>query len=151
MGMFISESNNRKPHKGPSVIPCGVGLIRRGEEFLIAQRYPEDTFGSCWEFPGGVRKPKESFEECVVREVREELGVEVRVERKFMEMRRQFNNRVIWLNFFLTSFISGDPRAIECQAFTWVRVEELKNYRFPPANETVIDKLMKEFYREENV
>lgn len=122
-------------------IPCGVALIRRGGEFLIAQRNKNDSFGSLWEFPGGKKNPDESFEQCVAREVKEEVGIDVQVHDKFMEMRRPYHDRIIWLNFFLCSHISGEPKPVDCQKVEWVSIENLKNYSFPPANDAVIEKL----------
>ena len=127
------------------VIPCGVALIRRGRQFLIAQRMANDTFPLFWEFPGGKKNADESFEDCVVREVGEELGIEVRVEKKISEIRREHHQKIIWLNFYLCSPVKGEPRALECQRFLWADVEELKNYQFPPANEKLIEWLVAEF------
>jgi mutator protein MutT len=123
------------------VIPCGIAIIRRGSEFLISQRCEDDTFGSFWEFPGGKRNPGETFEDCVVRETKEELGVDIVVRSKFMELRRQYNEKIIWLNFYLCDYVGGEPRAIECQKTAWSDVDGLKKFRFPPANELVIAKL----------
>lgn len=127
------------------VIPCGVALIRQGRQFLISQRNEKDTFGSYWEFPGGKKNEGESFEDCVVRETMEELGVRVAVEKKFMEIRKKYDRKTIWLNFYLCSYVSGDPTPIECQKVLWADVNDLKDYRFPPANELVIDNLLKDF------
>ena len=125
-----------------NVIPCGVALIRRGREFLIAQRKKGDTFGLLWEFPGGKKNEGETFEECTAREVKEEIGIDIRVHEKFTEIRRPYHDRVIWLNFFLCTHVAGEPKALDCEKVTWVDVEELKNYEFPPANDTVIRKLI---------
>jgi len=127
------------------VIPCGVAVIRRGREFLIAQRKANDTFPLFWEFPGGKKNSDETFEACVAREVREELGVDVHVGKKIGELRREHHGRIIWLNFYLCSKTAGEPRAIECEKCVWVDVEELKNYLFPPANEKLIEGLVAEF------
>ena len=124
------------------VIPCGVGLIRDGRRFLIAQRNSGDTFGSFWEFPGGKRENGETFEDCVVREVLEELGVRVAVESKFMEIRREHNQKIIWLNFYLCAYLSGEPKPLDCQKVLWVDVAELERYHFPPANERIIAELV---------
>ena len=123
------------------IIPCGVAIIRRKREFLISQRKKSDTFGSLWEFPGGKKNPDESFEDCVAREVMEELGVKVRVHEKFIEIRRRYHGRIIWLNFFLCSYVAGEPRALDCAKVTWADIDALKDYHFPPANERVIRKL----------
>ena len=134
-----------KLFKRPSVIPCGVALIRRGREFLIAQRSPGDTFGSFWEFPGGKKEADETFGQCVVREAAEEIGVRITVQNKFMEIRRSHNQKIIRLNFFLCSYVSGDPRPLECQKVLWADVTELKNFHFPPANDKVIEALVKDY------
>ena len=131
--------------KEQRTIPCGVGVIRRDREFLIAQRHEEDSFGSFWEFPGGKKNPDETFEDCVLRETEEELGVKVLVRSKLMEIRRKYKQRIIWLNFFLCDYVSGEPRPIDCQRVRWVDVEKLKDFKFPPANGRVIAKLVKAY------
>lgn len=123
------------------VIPCGVALIRRDREFLISQRKENDSFGLLWEFPGGKKNTDETFEQCVAREVEEEIGIRVDVHEKFTEIRRQYHEHIIWLNFFLCTHVSGEPKAVDCAKVAWVDIEDLKNYKFPPANETVIAKL----------
>lgn len=128
-----------------TVIPCGVAIIRNGKEFLIAQRNADDSFGSFWEFPGGKKNSDETFEECVVREVKEETGIDIRVQKKFFEMKREYNERIIWLNFFICDYISGQPQALDCQKVVWASLDHLKDFNFPPANELVIDGLIKEY------
>ncbi|HTL71086.1 MAG TPA: 8-oxo-dGTP diphosphatase MutT [Candidatus Eisenbacteria bacterium] len=130
-----------KPKRQP-VIPCGIAIIRRDRHFLIAQRCDDDSFGSLWEFPGGKKNHGETFEHCVAREALEELGIKVSVGKKFMELRKTYNEKVIWLNFYLCTLLSGEPRPIECQKVLWVEATQLKNYIFPPANEIVIDRLL---------
>ena len=58
----------------------GIALITEGPRVLVTQRRPGDSFPGYWEFPGGTREPGETLEECVVREMREELGVTVAVD-----------------------------------------------------------------------
>lgn len=127
------------------IIPCGVALIRDKRRFLISQRKNDDTFGAMWEFPGGKKETDETFEECVAREVKEEIDIEVAVHEKFMTIRRRYFERIIWLNFFLCTPLSGDPKPIECQKVVWADVDELLSYAFPPANERVIGKLKARF------
>lgn len=126
-------------------IPCGVAVIRRENSFLIAQRKPEDTFGSFWEFPGGRKNPGESFERCVVREAKEELGVDIRVDEKLMTVRRAYGPKKIHLHFYLCTYLSGEPRPLDCQQVRWAGVDELEGFHFPPANGRVIDNLKQRF------
>ena len=127
------------------VIPCGVALIRRGKSFLISQRMKEDSFGSLWEFPGGKKNRGETFEECVAREVQEEVGIRVAVHEKFMEMKRTYHEKIIWLNFYLCTELSGEPKPVECQQVRWAELDQLSGFDFPPANERVIKKLIETF------
>lgn len=125
----------------PSIIPCGVALIRRGREFLISQRHANDTFGGYWEFPGGKRDRGETLTQCVLREAREELDIEITVGRKLFEIQKKYRDRTVWLNFFLCAYISGDPKPLESQEVRWVDVLKLHTFKFPPANRIVIQKL----------
>ena len=128
-----------------NVIACGVAIVRRGRESLIAQRKKNDSFGSYWEFPGGKKNDGETFEQCVAREAMEETGVEVRVEQKLMEIRRPYNQKIIWLNFYLCAYVSGEPRPLDCQKTLWTDVDKLKTFKFPPANDRVISRLLERF------
>lgn len=128
-----------------NVIACGVALIGRDRSYLIAQRKKNDSFGNYWEFPGGKKNPGETFEECAAREALEEVGMRVKVEQKLMEIQRPYNRKIIWLNFYLCTPVSGEPRPIDCQKVQWVDVAELSQYKFPPANEKVIARLMERF------
>ena len=134
-----------KTERSFPVIPCGVALIRRDKSFLISQRLEEDSFGSLWEFPGGKKNPGETFEQCVAREVNEEIGIQVAVHEKFMEIKREYHEKIIWLNFYLCSLLSGEPRPVECQKVLWADLDRLSDFDFPPANERVIRKLIETF------
>ena len=63
-----------------------AALIFRGSKILITQRHADAHLGGLWEFPGGKREAGESFEQCLVREIREELGVEISVGELFEEI-----------------------------------------------------------------
>src|SRR5580765_7280877 len=68
----------RMDSKAP-VIDVSAGLVFRAGKLLITKRHDDAHLGGLWEFPGGKREPDESFEACLVRELREELGIEVAV------------------------------------------------------------------------
>src|SRR3954466_7752896 len=67
-----------KPESG-KVVEVAAGLVFRGGKLLITQRYPDAHLGGLWEFPGGKRECDETFAQCLARELREELGIEVEV------------------------------------------------------------------------
>ncbi|MEI9864057.1 MAG: NUDIX domain-containing protein [Limisphaerales bacterium] len=63
----------------PKIIEVSAALIFRDGKLLIAQRHANSHLGGLWEFPGGKRESGETFEQCLVREIREELDVEISV------------------------------------------------------------------------
>ena len=97
-----------------------------------------------WEFPGGKREPGESFEECLRRELREELGIEVEVGEKVESLTHQYAERTVRLEFFLCRLRQHEPRAIGCPAFAWVTRDELGSYEFPAADARLLGRLRAE-------
>lgn len=131
------SKNKTKPHK-----QIGVGIIWKGKKILVARRFDRDLLGGLWEFPGGHRERGESLEECVVREIREELGVAVAVEEKFAAVEHAYSHFSITLNAFHCRYLRGQPRAIGCAAFRWVSPRGLVRYAFPAANRKIIAMLL---------
>src|ERR1035438_1977423 len=81
-------SNPMQPFNNLTIQPIHVSaaLIFRAGQLLITQRHAQSHLGGLWEFPGGKREAGESFEQCLVREIREELGVEIAVGELFEEI-----------------------------------------------------------------
>jgi mutator protein MutT len=125
----------------PRVIEVSAGLIFRNGKLLIAQRHPEAHLGGLWEFPGGKREPHESFEQCLQRELREELGVEIIVGELFESVTHSYPERVVLLNFFLCQLAHGEPQPLDCAAVKWVTRTELPAYEFPAADASLLQKL----------
>jgi mutator protein MutT len=123
---------------------CGVAVIRGGDgRILISRRKDDDSFGGYWEFPGGGREGDETLEACAEREVREELGVTVAAEKLLHVVENPYPGKPLRLVYFLCRHVSGEPRAIDCAEARWVLTRELADYTFPPANQAVIDELIR--------
>jgi mutator protein MutT len=129
------------------IIEVGAGIIQRQGKYLVSQRPEGSHLGQCWEFPGGKREPGETIEECVVREIREELGVDVQVGKMWRVIERKYPERTVRLHFFLCTIESGTPRAIACQHFRWILPGEYLNYEFPPADLDIIRDLARKALR----
>jgi 8-oxo-dGTP diphosphatase len=123
-------------------IDVGCAIIEKEGRLLIAQRGPGSSMAGFWEFPGGKREDKETMEDCLVREVHEELCVRIRPNRFLCLKEDLRGEKKLRLHFYLCAWVSGDPVCRDCFAYRWVGPEELKNFRFPPADETVIDELV---------
>ncbi len=121
-----------------------AAIIRRGERLLITKRRAESMLGGLWEFPGGKLEPGETLEECLHREISEELDITVRIERPFVSVRHAYSHFRITLHTYLCRHSRGSPQAIGCDAWKWVRPAELSAYPFPKADRVVLAALDRE-------
>ncbi len=135
------ESLRASPLAPRTSVEVSAGLVFRGGKLLITQRYAGSHLGGLWEFPGGKRELGETFEQCLARELREELGVEVAVGRLFDEVTHAYPEKTVHLQFFLCSLLDGEPRPLGCAAVAWVDRNELDAYAFPAADATLLGKL----------
>ncbi len=131
----------RRPKKKRPHYDIVVGVIWRGDEILIAKRPPDGLLGGLWEFPGGKPEPGESLEAAVVREVGEEVGVEIEPEAKIAAVGHAYSHFEITLHAFHCRYRTGTPRPLACQEVAWVRPGDLDRYAFPAANRRVLTQL----------
>lgn len=121
-----------------------AALIWEGERFLICQRPPHKARGLLWEFVGGKVEPGESKQEALVRECQEELGITVAPGEVFMEVTHTYPDLTIHLTLFHSTIAQGVPKALEHEDLRWITVEEIPQYPFCPADEVILDRLMRE-------
>ncbi|MEI9960630.1 MAG: 8-oxo-dGTP diphosphatase MutT [Limisphaerales bacterium] len=122
-------------------IDVAAALIFKDGKLLITQRHATAHLGGLWEFPGGKREPNETFEQCLVREIREEIGVEILVGELFETVAHSYPEKTIRLKFFRCRLVQGEPKPIECAAVKWVNQSELDDYEFPAADAQLLQKL----------
>ena len=108
---------------------------------LITQRRPQDHFGGLWEFPGGKRHPDESDEDCLKRELMEELSIEVQIKGLIETVNHEYPEKAVCLKFFHCDWRAHEPRAIGCENFAWVSRKQLANYAFPAADARLLEML----------
>jgi mutator protein MutT len=124
-----------------------AAIIRKKDKILIAQRQKDSLIEpSKWEFPGGKVEPSETYEECLVREIKEELGITISIEKLFLKTRHVYikdNKKFpIIVMAFLADWLEGDARNIDCQDFKWIDINDLKRYDFVAADIPIVDKLL---------
>ena len=127
--------------EGDQQVEVSAALIFHEGRLLITRRHAGAHLGGLWEFPGGKREPGETSEQCLVRELREELGVEVSVGELFEEISHAYAEKTVRLKFFVCQLISGQPRTLDCAAFQWVGKTELADFDFPAADARLLEKL----------
>jgi 8-oxo-dGTP diphosphatase len=129
------------PREAEHVIEVAAGVVVRGGRMLLTQRRPSDHLGGLWEFPGGKREAGESFEDCLRRELREELGIRVTVGPLLESITHGYPEKTVHLRFFQCGLPQGEPRAIGCQAIAWVAAGELDRYPLPAADQRLLARL----------
>ncbi len=125
------------------VIQVAAGVISRGGRYLIARRKADKHLGGLWEFPGGKREPGESLTDCLQRELREELGIDVTLPVPFRVIRHAYPGKTVELHFFRCAISGGEARALDCEEIRWVMPGELTGYEFPPADRPLLDALQR--------
>jgi mutator protein MutT len=122
-------------------VEVAAGLVFRDGQLLITQRHADAHLGGLWEFPGGKREPHESFEQCLVRELREELGIDVLVGELVESLTHAYPDKTVHLRFYRCQWLRHEPQTLGCTDFKWVRAGELKNYDFPAADTRLLQTL----------
>ncbi len=122
-------------------IDVSAALIFHNGKLLISQRHATAHLGGLWEFPGGKREANETFEQCLVREIREELGIEISIGKQFEEIFHDYADKSVRLKFFICELLSGEPKTLGCAAFKWIGKSELADYEFPDADAQLLEKL----------
>ena len=137
-----SSGHAEAPDSMPAtVIDVAAGLVIREGRLLIAQRPSGSHLAGFWEFPGGKLEPGETWEDCLIRELKEELGIHVRFIRWFSEVTHPYPDRIIRLRFGVCRWVSDEPQALGCAAFAWVLPGELSHFRFPPADTELLEQI----------
>ena len=135
-GKFPMKMAAKKiPHKhvGAAVITDSRG------HHLIAKRNQTDMLGGLWEFPGGKQESGETMKECIVREIREELGVEIAVGAQIVVVRHAFSHFTMDLHAHKCRLIRGRPRALQCADVRWVPHSGLRRHAFGRADQKILD------------
>ncbi|MDP6570206.1 MAG: A/G-specific adenine glycosylase [Candidatus Marinimicrobia bacterium] len=123
---------NAKPLK--PVYKIAVGVIWRDGDILISRRKEEGLLGGLWEFPGGKLLPGETAENCIVREVQEELGVVVQTTEFIKQIKHSYTHFSIIMDAYHCKYISGEPRCYQCSDWRWIEPEDISILPFPRAN-----------------
>jgi mutator protein MutT len=124
-----------------NVIEVAAGLVFRDGKVLITQRPAGGHLAGLWEFPGGKREANESFEDCLRRELMEELGIEVEVGEMVDAITHSYWEKTVHLRFFRCVWKRHEPQGLGCPAFRWVTVAEMARHEFPAADSQLLNRM----------
>jgi A/G-specific adenine glycosylase len=136
----VSAPKKKVPHivVGAAVVTNNAGKV------LIAQRREQDMLGGLWEFPGGKQETGETIQECIARELKEELDVEISVGNYLVTVKHAYSHFTMDLHTYWATLKPGAaPRPLHCQDFQWKKIEDLRDVPYSKADLFIIDALEK--------
>lgn len=121
------------------MIEVVAGVIYKDNKFLIAQRNLKKDQGGLWEFPGGKVEKKESYEEALVREIKEEFNADILVEEYLGENLYHYPEKNIKLIFYKARLISPKIELLEHENYKWITKNEKNNFEFAEADKKAFE------------
>jgi 8-oxo-dGTP diphosphatase len=120
----------------PITLVAAVALVDRDGRVLIAQRPPGKSMAGLWEFPGGKVDPGETPEAALIRELKEELGIDTEESclAPFTFASHSYADFHLLMPLYICRVWKGSPRPQEGQVLKWVRPINLRGYPMPPAD-----------------
>lgn len=118
-----------------------VAAIIHHEGRVLATQRGYGDFKDSWEFPGGKMEPGETAEAAIVREIREELAVEIQPERLVTTVECDYPKFHLTMHCFLCRVVSGDIQLLEHEASRWLSKEELGDVDWLPADIEAVEAL----------
>ena len=131
-----------KPLKMLFVVACA--LVDADGRVLLSQRPEGKALAGLWEFPGGKLESGETPEESLVRELREELGIETKIAclAPLTFASHRYDDFHLFMPLYICRRFEGTPRGIEGQQIKWVKPRQMRDYPMPPADEPLIPVLI---------
>lgn len=122
-----------------------VAAIIRDEDnkILIAQRNLKKSQGGLWEFPGGKIEPGETREQAIVREIKEEMNIEIKVEKYLAEKVFEYPEKTINLIALKCRIVNGKIKLNEHEDIRWISKKEFDDFDFAPADSFILERLLK--------
>jgi 8-oxo-dGTP diphosphatase len=115
-----------------------AAVIDHSERVLIAQRPAGKHLAGGWEFPGGKLEPGEDRRAGLARELREEIGITIRIPRPLLRLRHAYPDAQVLLDVWVVRHYSGEPRGLDGQALRWCTQSELQAAQLLPADAPIV-------------
>lgn len=118
-----------------------ASILKKENRYLVTRRAPGEKLAGYWEFPGGKVEGDESFEECLAREIKEELSLDIDVGNLFHEVVHQYDGGGIILKAFHSEWISGALSLSVHDDYKWLEAGEILKLKLAPADIPIAEKL----------
>jgi A/G-specific adenine glycosylase len=120
-----------------------VGVVFKNDRVLITQRKPDGLLGGLWEFPGGKLKKNETAQNACIREIKEEVNLEVKIGSFLKEVKHAYTHFKIVMDVFACRFVSGRVHLRGPVDFKWIKLSEIDRFPLPKANLKFLPQLLK--------
>ncbi len=121
-----------------------VGVVWLNNKVLIGKRKEDQMLGGLWEFPGGKHEEGEEFSDTCVREIKEETGLAIEIEKQYCIVKHAYSHFKITLHAFKCQVLGGELEAKSASELKWVSLDDVDTYAFPKANKVVLEHLSKD-------
>ncbi len=122
------------------IIHVAVAVIKgKDGRILVAKRPDDKHMGGYWEFPGGKVEPGEAVNEALVRELKEELGIDALSYQPLIKIKYDYPDKSVLLDTWVVNSMKGMPSGMEGQDIKWADESELSNLKFPDANGPILN------------
>ena len=121
------------------MIEVVAGVIYKDNKFLIAQRNLKKDQGGLWEFPGGKVERNESYKSALIREIKEELNANIKVNEYLGESIHHYPEKDIKLIFYKANLLSEQVELLEHENCQWITKEEKDKFEFAEDDNVVFD------------
>jgi 8-oxo-dGTP diphosphatase len=125
------------------MIDVTCAIILKNNKILVTQRSEKMILPMKWEFPGGKVQLGESANNCLLREIKEELNLEIEILEMLDSMPYEYDTFSINLIPFVSKYVSGEIILYEHKDFKWLPKEELNNLDWAPADISVLNNFLK--------
>ena len=115
-----------------------AAIIKKDNQFLVVQRNRKKHLGLKWEFPGGKVQESETFEEALLREIKEELNITINIHEKIAEEKYKDDKIDIVLYYYLCSLKNGMMKLNEHENFAWVEKKDFNKYDFAEGDSNIL-------------
>lgn len=124
------------------IVHVAVAVVLKNDEVLITKRQAGQHLEGFWEFPGGKVEEGEKIDEALIRELYEEVGLNIDAHTFLFDIHFDYPEKSVKLSIFSVRYFSGEAKGKEGQELMWCKLTDLKQFQFPPANQKIIEYLI---------